>query len=213
MPQLAPRSPADHYLSATTASLDRAVADLVLSEPTVRDPAHATRVIERLLETLAGLAIGSLVGAVIAGVARTLGVDVAPAVDRALAPTARAPAPRLDDEAPPRSLGGELKHQLRRRIAIDARETGVVLGRIDRMIAPGDRATFGRMVGLLANDDLVAERFAHQLRAGWRCAVAVIEGRTVPAMTPIWQQWAARLAGARPVITPVDGPEVILRIA
>ncbi len=209
MPHLAP-PPIDLYVSCTTSRLDRAVADLTLSEPAVHDPVSAARVLECLLETLAGLAIGSTVGAVIAGVRRTFGVESATRTD--IRPPAR-DVRYLDDPGPFRSITGALKQRLRQRIALGERDVRALTAAIEGQIAAGDRRAFARMLSLLAEDELVAERYAHQVRAGWRCAHAAIDGRTVPAVTAMWQHWARRFAGERHVVVPRLAPEVIVRIA
>lgn len=209
MPHLAP-APIDLYVSSTLLRLDRAVADLTLSEPTIHEPASAARVLECLLETLAGLAIGSAVGAVIAGVRRTFGVEITTRTD--LRPPAR-DVRYLDEPGPLRSVTGALKLRLRQRIALGARDVAVLTAGIEAQIAAADRRAFARMLSVLAGDELVAERYAHQVRAGWRCAHAAIDGRTVPAVTAMWQHWARRFAGERRVVVPQLAPEVIVRIA
>src|SRR5688500_11472940 len=82
----------DVYLSAISERFDRAVADLDLAEPTARNLDLAGRTIDRLIETLAGLAIGSVVGAVIAGVRRSFGAEVRARVEGAAARAIGSPA-------------------------------------------------------------------------------------------------------------------------
>jgi len=200
MTKLATRSAVDVYVIATLGGLDRRVAELVLPEPKVRDELHAARVIACALETLAGLAIGSTVGAVTDAVRRTLGMI--PVVATEVAPPPRTPHWMDEDRMKPSVAG--LKHELRRRIGLGHRDATAMIAPIETQIAPGDRPAFARMLGLLARDELVAERFAPQVQAGWRCAVAAIEGRTIPAIDPLWQRWARRFRGDRPVVTPTS---------
>jgi hypothetical protein len=108
------------------------------------------------------------------------------------------------DEDPVTSNVAGLKHALRRRIGLGHAAAIELLLPIDGQIAAADRAAFARMMGGLAQDELVAERFAPQVQAGWRCAVAAIEGRTIPAIDPLWQRWAQRFRGERPVVTPTS---------
>jgi len=77
----------DRYLISTTGRLDRVVAELVLAEPTTCEIDLAGRTLDRLVETVAGLAIGSLVGAVLAGIRRGFGAEVRARVERAVART------------------------------------------------------------------------------------------------------------------------------
>ena len=189
----------DHYVTSTLARLDRTIGDLELATPRVRDRDEALAVTDRLVETLVGLAIGSVVGAVIVGVRRTFGIE---AVVR------RLPTPRRIDED-----GGGLQRRLRGRVAIAGRDVRAMLIAIEQQLAEADRGAFARMVRLLAEDELVAERFAHQLRAGWRCASAAIEGRTIPAVDRLWQRWAQRLAGERPVVAAKLAADVMVLIA
>jgi hypothetical protein len=201
MTQLATRSPVDVYVIATLGDLDRVVAEVVLPEPKVRgDEMRATRVIACALETLAGLAIGCAVGAVADAVRRTFGVT--PVVTADVAPPPRAPH-WMDEERMKTSVAG-LKHELRRRIGRGHREAIAMIAPFEGQIGAGESSAFGRMLGLLARDELVAERFAPQVQAGWRCAVAAIEGRSIPAIDPLWQRWAQRFRGDRPVVTPTS---------
>ncbi len=185
------------YVIATLGGLDRAVAEAVLPEPKVRDEVRATHVIACVVETLIGLAIGSAVGAVADGVRRTF--RVTPTVTADAAPPRRAPH-WVDEERMTTSVAG-LKHGLRRRISLGHRQATTMIAPIGAQIAPEDRVAFARMLGLLARDALVAERFAPQLHAGWRCAAAAIEGRAIPAIDPLWQRFAQRLRGDAPVMT------------
>ena len=189
----------DHYVASNLARLDRTIGGLELATPRIRDRDEAERVIERLVETLVGLAIGSVIGAVIVGVRRTFGID---AVVRCL------PGPRRVD-----ADGGGLQRRLRGRLAVAGRDVRAMLITIEQQIAEVDRGAFARMVRLLAEDELVAERFGHQLRAGWRCASAAIERRTIPAVDTLWQRWVKRLDSERPAVPPKLSADVMVRIA
>ena len=201
MTQLTTRSPVDVYVIATLGGLDRVVAEAVLPEPKVRgDEVHARRVIACALETLAGLAIGCTVGAAADAVRRTFGVT--PSVVADAAPPPRTPQ-WMEEDRMTTSVAG-LKHELRRRIGLGHREAIAMIAPIEAQIGAGERSAFARMLGLLARDELVAERFAPQVQAGWRCAVAAIEGRSIPAIDPLWQSWAQRFRRDRPVVTPTS---------
>jgi hypothetical protein len=50
----------------------------------------------------------------------------------------------------------------------------------------------------LASDTLVAERFAHELGAGWTNVLAVLAGRRNTTASPLWQEWSRRVCGEAP---------------
>jgi len=195
----------DHYLTQTTARFDRAVASLSLPEPTTRDLDLAGRTLDRLLETLAGLAIGSLAGAVIAGVRRGFGSDVRARVDLAVARTIGTitpPALQLHalDDAPVRSLAIELQQRVRRRILFAARDARVMVAAT--CAAVDEPHAMRRLLVLLADDVVIAERFGRLVLAGWACATAVIEGRAQEATAAVWRQWAQRINNVRELVPP-----------
>lgn len=204
----APSSAIDHYLSATSARIDRAVADLVLAEPTAPDLDLAARTIDRLIETLAGLAIGSVVGAVLAGVRRSFGPDVRKQVERVAARAINSiGSPEISplhglDAAPVRSLAIEVQQRLRRRNALTVRDTRVLLVAISAAIHEGH--VFDRILGVIAEDATIAERYAALVAAGWECATAVIEARVVEASAAVWGLWAARIGGRPPTQEPTQ---------
>lgn len=198
MTRLATRSPLEIYVIATLGGLDRAVAGAVLPEPRIRDAALARWAIACTTETLAGLAIGATVGAVADAIRRSFGVR--PRVSTAVEPPPR-PAPWLETERARTSVA-EIKEGLRHRLVIGHRDVLQILAPLEEQIAAGDRAAYGSLLGLLARDELVAERYAPHLQAGWRCTAAAIEGRAIPAIDPLWQRWAQRFRRERAVITP-----------
>ncbi len=204
------RIPIEQYLMATSSHLDRAVADLVLTEPLTYDVDLAARTIDRLIETLAGLAIGSVVGAVLAGVRRSFGAAVIARVERAAARWIGAiGSPEVSplhglDAAPVRSLALETQQRLRRRNAFSARDVRVMIEAIASVFAPSELRVFHHMLGVIADDPTLGERYTELVASGWVAATAVIEDRTVEASATVWSQWAARIAGRRaaPVPTP-----------
>ncbi len=194
-------SPIDRYVVNTLDQLDRAIADLVLTAPITRDVDLAARTIDRLIETLAGLAIGSVVGAVLAGVRRTFDREVRARVERATAHSIRdlgspaiAPLHGLD-AALVRSLGFESRQRLRRRNALAGSDVRRVIGAIATVI--DERHAFERMLGVIAVDSTLAYRYTELAVEGWSAATAVIEGRIGEASAAVWGQWAARMAGRR----------------
>lgn len=204
------RSPIDHYLMATAGRLDRAVADLFLTEPVTCDVDLAARTIDRLIETLAGLAIGSVVGAVLAGVRRSFGAEVIARVERAAARAIGAiGSPEISplhglDAAPVRSLAIETQQRLRRRNALSARDTRAMVGAIAGAFEASERRVFDHMLGVIAGDSTVGDRYTELVASGWVAATAVIEGRVVEASAAVWSQWAARIAGRRAAPEPTQ---------
>jgi len=195
----------DRYLISTTGRFDRVVAELVLVEPTTCDIDLAGRTLDRMIETVAGLAIGSLVGAVIAGVRRGFDAEVRARVELAVARTIgkiAPPALQLHglDVAPVRSLALEVQQRVRRRISVAARDARVLLTAI--AAAVDEPRVFVRLVGLLADDVVISERYGELVAAGWQCAVAVIERRAAEATATVWRQWAQRINGVRELVPP-----------
>lgn len=201
----------DHFLSTSFAQLDRVVATATLPEPDTRDPDLALRILDPLLEALAGLAIGSVLGAAIAGVRRSFGTSIRTRVDRSVARVVGSIAPPanpplyLVDPAPHQAFGRELHQRLRGRIAIAPRDGRIVLAAIAREIEdaePGELRTFERMLALLADDPIVADRYAVQLATGWRCYTAIVTGKPVVGADAMWARWTSRLLGERVVTEP-----------
>jgi len=195
----------DHYLSQTAGRFDRTVASLSLAEPITRDVDLAGRTLDRLLETLAGLAIGTLAGAVIAGVRRGFGSDVRARVDLAVGRTIGKIAPpalqlHALDDAPVRSLATELQQRLRRRILLAARDARVMVAAIGAAV--DEPHAIRRVLAILADDVVVAERYGRLVTAGWECATAVIKGRAQEATAAVWRQWAQRINNVRELVPP-----------
>lgn len=197
----------DDYLATSCGGLDRAVVVAELPAVKVRDPERAARTIDQLCETLAGLAIGTVIGAVAAGVRRgfgpELGARVTSAIGRAAEGLTRQAPARVFalDDAPVRSFADEVKRRVRRRIALAPGHARPMLDAAAQEITTREASelrAFVRMLALTAEDPVLAERYAAQLAAGWRCARAVIEG-SPPAMDldGAWPQWLRRARGLR----------------
>lgn len=204
------RSPIDDYIAATSSQLDRAVASLVLIEPTTYDLGLAGRTIDRLIETLAGLAIGSIIGAVLAGVRRSFGADVIARIERAAARSIGAiGSPDVSplhglDAAPVRSLALETQQRLRRRAAASARDVRVMLDAIASAFDANERRVFEHMLGVIGGDPTLGERYTALVASGWVAATAMIEGGVVEASARVWSEWAARIAGRRAAPEPTQ---------
>lgn len=213
MNQLARRhapTPIDHYLAATSSRLDGAVSSLVLIEPVTFDVDLAARTIDRLIETLAGLAIGSVVGAVLAGVRRSFGAEIIARVERAAARAIGAiRSPDVSplhgiDAAPVRALAIETQQRLRRRNALSAHDARVMISAIADALDASERRVFDHMLGVIADDPVLDDRYSELVASGWVAATAVIEGRVVEASATVWSQWAARISGRRAAPVPTQ---------
>ncbi len=204
------RSSIDDYLTATSSHLDRAVTSLVLIEPVTYNVDLAARTIDRLIETLAGLAIGNVVGAVVGGVRRSFGADVIARVERAASNSIGAiGSPEISpphglDAAAVRSLALETQQRLRRRNAFSARDVRVMIDAIASAFDASERRVFEHMLGVIADDPTLAERYTGLVASGWVAATAVIEGRVVEASAKVWSEWASRIGGRRAASVPTQ---------
>ena len=210
--------PAIHaYVVAMCGHLDRVVVGTPLTEPVVRDYDPVAYTVDRLIETLAGLALGSVVSGVVNGLRR--GIDAAAfrrverTMLRALAdfrPRAVAPVYGLD-HTPVRTLVFELQHRLRRRIALahgDARALVASIAKVVTDAAPEQVPVVIHVLAQASADSIVAERYQARLEAGWRRASAIIEGKPdAIGDDGMWRLWAARVAGVHEVaetLSPVE---------
>ncbi|HVK86513.1 MAG TPA: hypothetical protein VM513_20485 [Kofleriaceae bacterium] len=214
----------ERYVTASCARLDRLLADVELAEPVVREADLAVKALEPLLETLTGLAIGRLIGAVMHGVRRTFEPAVTARVQAAMAGALRTVAPFAAptlfalDGSPCRAFSHELRQRLRRRIALVPREVRLVLAAMARALVTDELAPFARMLALLAEDPTLDDRFAPQIAIAWCCYAAVVEGAAFNPADATWARWLRMMRGeAEPVLAPtraqLAAAGVIVRIA
>jgi hypothetical protein len=196
----------DRYAVACCARIDRLVAQAALPEPVAKDVDRAVKAIKPLIETLMGLAIGRAIGAVMQGVRRTFEPAVSARVETALGTALRTigPPERAQlfalDSSPCRTLGGEVKQRLRRRIALAAKDVCKVLTALGRELEPHEQAAFVRMLGLLVEDPMLGDRLAPQIEIGWRCYVAVVEGATGEPGDGMWARWLRKVRGEQETV-------------
>lgn len=202
----------DRYLTSASASLDRVVARAAQSERRVKDVDKAAKLIDRLVETIVGLALGRMIAAVTTGVAASFDRRVVTAVERVLAETARTlgpppPPAMISLEGVARDFGSELRDEVRRRLALAPRELRPVMGAIVAAVrahAPDELFALQRLIDLLVDDPLPADRFAKAVAEGWRCFSLLVANKPVETTMAPWDRWVARIQGAQPVVTPAQ---------
>jgi hypothetical protein len=207
--------PAIHaYVAAACGHLDRVIAGTPLTEPVVRDYDPVAHTLDRLIETLAGLALGSVVGEVVSGLRRGIDVATFSRVERTMLrvladvrPRAAAPVYGLD-HTPVRTLVFELQHRLRRRLALasgDARALVALIASAVIDAAPEQASAVVQVLARASADSIIAERYRARLEAGWRCATAIIEGKPdAIGDDRMWRLWMARVGGVHELAAPLS---------
>lgn len=196
----------DAYLAAALGQLDRVVATAALIEPRTTEPEAAARTLDTVVETMAGLALGHVIGAVAAQLRSTLPA-LTPTIERAIHQATRALGPgsapalmTVDDDGPAHGFAAVLRQRVRRRLLLAPRALRPVLAAIAAAIethAAGEERALVRVLALLADDPLITERFTAAVRTGWGCFLAHVEGAPPPTGAPVWEAWARRAGAAR----------------
>jgi hypothetical protein len=196
------------YLASAISRIDRVIGSAPLVEPK-GDPDRAARSMSPLVETLAGIAIGTIVGGVAQAVRRSHGPHVTAKIAAMLATQVATYEPRpipalaILDESPSRWFREELAKRLRARISMLAGDVRAMLMSIAQIVVtsgPDEAIDFERV---LANaDSLIDEKYARDLQRGWDAWTAVVASTTVREQTPLWRLWSQRVRGERHVLTP-----------
>lgn len=199
------------YLATAIARLDKTIASTSLPEPQVADPDRAARLLGPLTETLAGLAMGTVVSAVSAMVRQTFGAEMTARVVSALAKQVASYEPRklppiavLEDE-PAHTLGAELARRLRTRIAMDVADTRRMVAVVADVLASGDSIearAFERLLEKAAGDTMGSEKFSRDLARGWDAWCAIVTGALLAGQTALWTLWTKRVTNEQEVLTP-----------
>jgi len=108
------------------------------------------------------------------------------------------------DAAPVRSHAIETQQRLRRRNALCTRDVRMMIDAIAAALDASERRVFDHMLGVIADDPTVGDRYTELVASGWIAATAVIEGRVVEASAAVWSQWAARISGRRAAPVPTQ---------
>ncbi|HEY1547868.1 MAG TPA: hypothetical protein VGG28_08610 [Kofleriaceae bacterium] len=194
------------YQAALGTMFERSILE---ARPSLREPqrehqdAHARRVVEILVETLAGFAVGTVTRDFARAVNAWFGADAGALVHAAVPAPKRTRRAKLADElidAPITLMRDEFGEQLRDRLAQTARELSAMIEVVAARL-PGERnraavAMFGELACGAEYDD----RLARELSIGWACACAAIEHmpmpviETSPRSRDLWRIWS-ELAG------------------
>ncbi|HET9988542.1 MAG TPA: hypothetical protein VFQ65_08475, partial [Kofleriaceae bacterium] len=179
-----------------------------LPEPQTTTPARARRVIELLVETLAGYAYGSVVGQLSRSVSSWFGAEYSLAVRAAPVPKRRRVRNENHDVRiaralahAPLDLGHEFRVALQTRLGITARDVADLVFGLDAILPAGQTRMAGAMFSELNRDSVFDDRLALEIATGWEHASAAIERRPYatlqisPRARELWQIWS-RLAGA-----------------
>ncbi|MFN0247253.1 MAG: hypothetical protein ACKV2T_10230 [Kofleriaceae bacterium] len=205
------------YLASAISRIDRVIGAAALVHPK-GDFDRAARAMSPLVETLAGLAIGTIVGGVAQAVRRSHGPQVTAKIAAMLAAQVASyephpiPAIAILDESPARSFRDELAKRLRARIAMlagDARGMLVSIAQIVVASGPDRALDFERVLGTCAVDSILDEKYARDLQRGWDAWDAVVGNTTAREQTPLWRLWSQRVRGERHVLTP-SAAEVVV---
>jgi len=179
-----------------------------LPEPATVAPARARRVIELLVETLAGYAYGSVVGQLSRSVSTWFGAEYSLYVRSAPVPKRRKVRNENHDVRiaralahAPLDLGHEFKVALQTRLGVTARDVAdLVLGLGAALPADQGRMA-GAMFSELNRDSVFDDRLGIEISTGWEYACAAIERRPFatlqlsPRARDLWQT-CSRMIGA-----------------
>jgi hypothetical protein len=198
------------YLASAISRIDRVIGSAPLVEPK-GDLDRAARSMSPLVETLAGLAIGTIVGGVAQAVRRSHGPQVTAKIAAMLATQVASYEPRpipalaILDESPSRSFREELAKRLRARIAMLAGDTRAMLMSIAQIVVtsgPDEAIDFERVLARCAADSMIDDKYARDLQRGWDAWTTVVGSTTAREQTPLWRLWSQRVRGERHVLTP-----------
>jgi len=198
------------YQDAIITMYERSLRETLatLPDPTCARPAEARRIIDLLVETIAGYASGLVARELVHRVNAWFGPELAAAARAVTPPPRRAHPPAIDDDFDvdlyPRRVIDELGCALRSRLA---RAAADALVRIEAVAAllPADReSTAAAMFAELARTTLFDDRLTRELAFGWQCACAVIEHTPIPVVDgpprarDLWQIWSRLASGSPP---------------
>lgn len=220
----------DRHVAATSAALSQQLAATLpaLAEPRAADPTHALRLLGYLVETLLGVATGSVVGQVVSSVLRGLGSDVGFALELRLREALRRIGPRSDArvdvadlararspfviDAATRPLVDELGACLYPRLARAGHDHGTVLTRLSTAVPAARMATFLSTLELVERDRLLSSLWSEHLQIAWRFYTAAVSGASEPALpsdlatsaaSETWRAWLRRVRPDLPPVPPV----------
>ena len=197
------------YQAAIGVMFERSIAE---ARPSLREPqrehrtAHARRVIEMLIETIAGFAVGIVARDFARAVNAWFGAEAAALVHATVPAPKRAHRAKTADEildAPIKLMRDEFVEHVRDRLAQTGRELSSVVAVVGARL-PAERGRAAEaMFGELSRTSEYDDRLARELSIGWACACAAIEHmpmpiiQTSPRSQDLWRIWS-ELAGNPP---------------
>jgi hypothetical protein len=216
---LAAGSDAAHVdLIERTLARSLAAAIAPLGEPKARAPERALRLVEPLVETIAGIAIGTIVNGLAGAARRAYGEgaarDVLVALKPLVAAAGAAPAHgRYLRDAAARPLIDDFAARLHATFTRIPLAAIVAAARAAAVRHAIDRApAFSIALDAVGRDDRLAHRLGDEIARGWAAYRAVIAGEPASTMSPLWIAWCRALRGeAEPGAAPDH--EYILRVA
>ena len=191
--------------------LRKSTQDLV--EPRLGDLQKAIRILDRLVETIAGFAIGTIAGEVFGGVRTWFGEETLLELRRQLgsawpascAQSGALETPYLEDAAE-RPFVDELARKLHVRFCRMSEDVQALLAAVDSL-CESRRHRVGVMFDLLAKEENVEKRVQAELMFGWSMCIAAVTGHPLPTRQErtarsqaLWLAWEHQLCGT-PVLT------------
>jgi hypothetical protein len=204
------------YGDVIAAALARVLRDWTrdLLEPRVSQPQRAIEMVNCLVETMTGFAIGTIAGEVFGGVRTWLGEEALVDVRRRLGsawPVACAESVAVEtaylQDAATRPLVDEVAGKLHVRFCRMSGDVGALVAAVNASVDAPRSQRAGVMFDLLMKEDNVEKRVLAELGFGWSMCLAAIAGRPFPSRQErsarsqvLWLAWEHQLYGA-PVLT------------
>jgi hypothetical protein len=187
------------YLATAHGRFDRVMASAPLREPRIKNFDKAIQLLDRLIETTLGLAVGRMIGAVVHGMRASFDRSIAKEVEQVLAAAVIESPKNATLDLAPQSFSDAFRSDVRRRLLLAPRTVQPVLEAIVQVANEHDVTE--RMLELLADDPLPADRFAKDITEGWRVFSVLTANQRVSAAASPWDAWVQRIEGGKPVVT------------
>ena len=175
------------YADALEAALAKALREVgpTLQPPRRADPDRAHRVLGHFIDTMTGFALGAIANHLLSGLRRWYGDDGIAGMRAAMHGW---PAhERVVTE-------GDVAEQLHVQFCHVSKQARALIDAVP------SRPMTAVMLSMLAKEDDVERRVAHELALGWRVYTAAVTTKRYPPMSRLWQQWQWQLDG-KPVLT------------
>ena len=187
------------YLASAHGRFDRVIASATLREPRIKSFDTAIQLVDRLIETTLGLAIGRMIGAVASGMRASFDRGVAKEVEQVLAHIEIESPQNVALDIAPQTFGDAFRSEVRRRLMLAPRTIRPVVEALVQVT--NEQVVTERMLELLAEDPVPADRFALEVAEGWRVFASLAANGHPTTSMPVWAEWMQRLVRRRPVVT------------